>query len=67
MMFLWEQTVKWDWNPLTNAAFQHLKAWIYQTLLNTTLVYYDQSKPVVVQTDASKYGIGAALTNMAGL
>ena len=53
MMFLQEQTAEWDWNPLTNAAFKHLKAWICQTLLNTTLAYYDQSKPVIVQNDAS--------------
>ena len=54
--FLHEQLAEWDWNPSTDAAFQHLKAWIYQTLLNGTLAYYDRSKPFIVQTDATKYG-----------
>ena len=59
--FLQEQLAKWDWNPLMDAAFQCLKAWICQTLVNVTLVYYDRSKPVIVQTDVSKYNIGANL------
>ena len=49
------------WNSSTEAAFQCLKACICQTLLNTTLAYYDWSKPVVVQTDAIEYGLGATL------
>ena len=44
-----------------DAAFQHLKAWICQTLLNTTLTYSDCSNLVIVQTDTSKYGLGTAL------
>ena len=58
---LHEQLDEWDWNPSMNTAFQHLKAWICQTLLNATLTYYDRSKPVIVQTDTSEYGLGAAL------
>ena len=60
-MFLCKQLAQWDWNPSTDAAFQHLKAWICQTLLKVTLTYYDRSKPVVVQTDMSEYGLSAAL------
>ena len=59
--FLCEQLAKLDWNPSTDTAFWHLKAWICQTLLSATLVYYDRSKPVVVQMDTSNYGLGAIL------
>ena len=44
-----------------DAAFQCLKAWICQTLLITTLTYYDRSKPVIVKMDASKCRLGPAL------
>ena len=56
--FLCKQLAEWDWNPSTDTAFQQLKAWICQTLLNTTLTYYNRSKPVILQTDASEYGLG---------
>ena len=59
--FLPEQFSQWDWNPLTDSAFQYLKAWICQTLLKVTLAYYGRSKPVVVQLDASELELGAAL------
>ena len=59
--FLQEQLSQWDWDPLTDAAFLCLKAWICQTLLKVTLVYYDRTKPVVIQTDAIEFGLGAAL------
>ena len=59
--FLWEQLSQWDLNPSTDAAFQCLKAWICQTLLKVTLAYYDRTKPVVIQTDASEFGLGTAL------
>ena len=59
--FLREQISSWDWNPSTDIALQILKQWICKTLLNTTLAYFDHTKPVVKQTDASEYGLGAAL------
>ena len=59
--FLREQILHWDWNPSTDATFQKLKQWICKKLLNTTFAYFDCTKPVVLQTDASEYGLGAVL------
>ena len=59
--FLREQVSKWDWTPSTDSAFQQLKQWICKTLLKTTLAYYNRSQPLSIQTDASEYGLGAAL------
>ena len=59
--FLREQISSWDWNPSTDIVFQNLKQWICKTLLNTALTYFDHTKPVVIQTDASEYGLGATL------
>ena len=59
--FLWEQLSQWDWNPSTDTAFQCLKVWICQTLLKVTLAYYDRTKPAMIQTGASEFGLGAAL------
>ena len=48
--FLHEQVTHWDWNPSTDQAFHHLKSWICNTLLRTTLAYYDCIQPLVLQT-----------------
>ena len=59
--FLREQVTNWDWNPSTDQTFSHLKSWICNMLLKTTLAYYDCTKPLVLQTDASEYGLSTAL------
>ena len=59
--FLREQVSNCDWTPSTNASFHHLKQWIHNTLIKTTLAYYNCTKPVEVHTDASEYRLGAAL------
>ena len=56
-----EKILHWDWNPSTDATFQKLKQWICKTLLNTTLADFEYTIPAVIQTDASEYGLGAAL------
>ena len=60
MMFFWGQNIMWDWNPLTHTAFQCLKAWISQTLLNIMIAHYNWSRLVIVQTDTSKYSLGCS-------
>ena len=40
---------------------QWLRAWICNHVLKTTLVYLNRDNPVVIQTDASKYGLSVAL------
>ena len=59
--FLREQVTNWDWNPSTDQAFNCLKSWVCNMLLKTTLAYYDCTKPLVLQTDASEYGLNTAL------
>ena len=59
--FLREQVTNWDWNPSTDQSYHHLKSWICNTFLRTTLAYYDHTQPLVLQTDASEYGLSTAL------
>ena len=58
--FLREQFSNWEWTPSTDASFHCLKQWICKTLLKT-LIYDDHTKPAEIHTDASEYGLGAAL------
>ena len=59
--FLREQILHWDWNPSRDPACHKLKRTICHTLFKTTLTYFDCTKPVVIQTDASENGLEAAL------
>ena len=59
--FLREQVTNWDWNPFTDQAFHHLKSWICNMVLRATFAYYDHSQPLVLQTNASEYGLSTAL------
>ena len=60
-LFLHKQVSNWDWTPSTDASFHQLKQWIFSTLPKTALACYDCTKPVQILTDASKYGLGAAI------
>ena len=59
--FLREQVTNWDWNPSTDQSFHCLNSWICNTLLKTILAYYDRTQPLVLQTNASEYGLSVAL------
>ena len=59
--FLREQVSNWDCTPSTDASIHHLKQWIRNTLLKTTLAYYDHTKQIEIHTDASEYELGASL------
>ena len=59
--FLREQVTNWVWNPSTDQTFHCLKSCICNMLLRTTLAYYDYTQPLILQTDASEYGLGTAL------
>ena len=59
--FLREKYFHWDWNSLIDATFHKCNQWICNTLFKTTLEYFDCTKPVVTQANASDYDLGAAL------
>ena len=46
------------WNPTYQEAFNQIKKLVCK---GTTLWYFDVQKPITVQVDASKKGLGAAL------
>ena len=59
--FLRELVTNWDWNPSTDQSFHCLKSWICNTLLRTTLAYYDHTQTLILHTNASECCLGAAL------
>ena len=55
-----KQDVLFNWDPMANDSFQRIKNLIAKTT-NQPLKYYDHTKPVTVQADASQRGLGACL------
>ena len=55
---LLRDNVNYQWSPSHTRAFETLKC---QISTETTLAYYDRSKPVILQVDASSKGLGAVL------
>ena len=55
-----KQDAIFNWDPMANDSFQRIKNLIAKTA-NQPLKYYDRTKPVTVQADASQRGLGACL------
>lgn len=55
---LLKKDVPWNWAEAQQAAFDKLKCLITNA---PVLSHYDQSKPLVIQTDASSKGLGSCL------
>ena len=56
---LTKRTEKWSWNPEAEAAFQELKNWFTQAPI---LAHFDPTRPVILETNASDFAIGAVLS-----
>jgi len=56
---LTKRTEKWAWNPEAEAAFQELKNQFTQAPI---LAHFDPTRPVILETDASDFAIGAVLS-----
>jgi len=50
---------EWKWNPQAEEAFQELKR---RFTMAPILAHFDATKPVIIETDASDFAIGAILS-----
>ena len=57
---LLQKDVKWVWGKPQQEAFAQSKAVIKS---DSVLVHYDPSKPLVLETDASPYGVGSVISH----
>jgi len=55
---LTKKTEKWSWNLEAEAAFEELKKWLTTAPI---LADFDPAKPVIIETCASDFTIGAIL------
>ena len=55
---LWKQDVMWTWDSQQQTAFKKIKSIISKL---PVLVYFNQDKNQVIQSDVSKKGLGAVL------
>ena len=50
--------VDWEWTPVRQAAFDHLKTALAENMLRA---HFIDKEPVILTTDASPYCVGAVL------
>ena len=50
--------IVWEWTHVQDEAFRNLKALLTEA---PVLAYFDGTKPLAIQCDASKHGMGAVL------
>ena len=57
---LLKKGTSWNWSDIEQQAFEKSKVLLMKSPL---LVHYDPSKPLIVMSDASSYGIGSVLSH----
>lgn len=55
---LLRENVEWNWSEMEKQEFENIKNLLTS---NITLKYFEKNKPIVVECDASDYGLGAAV------
>ena len=58
---LLQKDVAWKWGPRQQQCFEKVKGMIVSAKV---LVHYDPTKPLLLQCDASQYGLGAVLSHV---
>jgi len=56
---LTKKTEKWSWNPKVGKAFNELKK---RFTMAPILAHFDAQRPVIIETDASDFALGAILS-----
>ena len=57
---LLQQSVSWHWGPKQKKAFRHVKKLLQS---NRVLTHFDDNLPLILECDASPYGLGAVLSH----
>ncbi|CAH8646648.1 unnamed protein product [Schistosoma bovis] len=58
---LLEKKTRWNWSADCQASFEKIKQLLTSNLL---FLHYNPSLPIVVASDASNYGVGAAISHV---
>ena len=58
---LTKKSVKWNWTPVCNAAFEHLKE---RFTTGPILTHFDETGLTKLETDTSDFALGAILSQL---